>query len=162
LVGRRPDRCQPRRPWKSLTPPGRRTGTTCSRSGAELAAAPRVAGSSRPRLIASSARQARPLPISKRREPMSLCGTRSPARWRIGPRTIAASLDPLAAPTAAPVATWSETITLTQSYQLRQRHRTLCGLPSGNHPRTVLKLGIQIASSRRRQAWVRSRTDPPG
>ena len=42
---------------------------------------------------------------------MSWCGKRSPARWRIGPKRMAVSLDLLAAPAAAPVATWSPTIT---------------------------------------------------
>jgi hypothetical protein len=56
-AGKRPERCQPRRPWKSLLPPGRKKGRTCSRSGAELAAAPSVAGSSGPR---RAARRTRP------------------------------------------------------------------------------------------------------
>ena len=68
----------------------------------------RVAGSSGPRLQARRTRQKTPLPISKRREPMSWCGKRSPARWRIGPKRMAVSLDLLAAPAAAPVATWSD------------------------------------------------------
>jgi hypothetical protein len=110
-AGNRPERCQPRPPWKSLRPPGRRNGRTCSRSGAELAPAPSVAGSNGPRRTARSARAARPLQISKRRERMSWCGRRSPARWRIGPNKSAASRDRAVAPAAAPVATWSTTIT---------------------------------------------------
>ena len=54
----------------------------------------------------------KPLPISKRRERMSWCGRRSPARWSTGPRRSAASRDPLAAPAVAPIATWSATITV--------------------------------------------------
>jgi hypothetical protein len=80
-------------------------------TGAELAAAPSVAGSSGPRRAASRRRPATPLLISKRRERKSSCGRRSPARWRTGPRRSAASRDPLAAPAVAPVATWRATIT---------------------------------------------------
>ena len=51
-AGKRPERCQPRRPWKSLLPPGHKNGRTCLRSGAELAPAPSIAGSSGPRRTA--------------------------------------------------------------------------------------------------------------
>ena len=59
--------------------------------------------------------------ISRRRERKSWCGRRSPARWRIGPRRSAASRDLLAAPAAAPVATWSATITAALPSRLRAR-----------------------------------------
>jgi hypothetical protein len=42
---------------------------------------------------------------------LEACGNRSPARWRIGPAMRATTLEPLAAPPAAPIATCSETIT---------------------------------------------------
>jgi hypothetical protein len=72
---------------------------------------PSVAGSSGPRQGASSARPKRPLRISKRRSAMSSCGTRSQVRCSAGPRARAASREPVSAPSAAPVATWRETIT---------------------------------------------------
>jgi hypothetical protein len=111
LAGNGPERCQPWS-WKSFLPRGRRSGMRCSRSGAELAAAPSVAGSSGPRRAARRRMPARPLPISSRREWRSRCGTRSPAMWRTGPRRSAVSREPLAAPAAAPVATWRATITV--------------------------------------------------
>jgi hypothetical protein len=74
---------------------------------------------------------------------MSRWGRRSPARWRTGPSRSAASRDPLAAPAAAPVATWSTTITAAVLSDLRptshekgrakeERERSRC--PSGAFP----------------------------
>ena len=80
------------------------------RSG-QLATAPTVTGSSGPRRTARRAMPAIPVPISNRAEWKSRCGTRSPARCRAGPRRTAASREPVAAPSAAPVATWRATIT---------------------------------------------------
>jgi hypothetical protein len=94
-----------------LRPRGRSHRTMCSRSGAEAEAAPSVAGSSGPRETASRAIAKTPLRISKRRSSMSSCGTRSHARCSGGPRASAATRERVSAPSAAPVATWRETIT---------------------------------------------------
>ena len=145
LAGNGPERCQAWS-WKSFLPRGRRSGRTCSRSGAELAAAPSVAGSSAPRRVARRRMPARPLPISNRRERKSRCGMRSPAKWRTGPRRSAASREPLAAPTAAPVATWRATITAPYLAECPQPSRrpsnqrlgqleTKCGAVHGTSPR---------------------------
>jgi hypothetical protein len=107
----------------------------CSRSGEALATAPIVAGSNGPRLPTRRAKQKSPLPISNCRERMSRCGGRSPARWRIGPRTMAPTLEALAA--AVPVGTWSETITACRSVA----HRAFAGEGSAkNEPRAACGL----------------------
>ena len=111
-AGSPPDRCQPWKRWlgKSLRPLGRGRRTTCSRSGAEAAAAPSVAGSSTPRRNATRSNSATPLRSSNRRDGMSRCGIRSPTASLSSPSATAARRDGAAAPTAAPLATCRLTI----------------------------------------------------
>jgi hypothetical protein len=107
-----PERCQPRPSWNSFEPPGRGNRTTCSISGKQPAMAPTVAGSRAPRRAATRLTTNKPLPISKRRSWMSWCGTRSPTRCDDRPSAAAAARERTAAPTVAPKAACSETITL--------------------------------------------------
>lgn len=142
-----PERCQPRPPWKSLRPCGRSQGKMCSRSGAAAEQPPSVAGSSGPRERASRARPKRPLRISKRRSAMSSWGTQSQARCSGGPRASAASREPVSAPSAAPVATWRETITIDEVYTLR-RGRAAARFRIGAEPSGRREAGVSFALQR--------------
>jgi hypothetical protein len=124
-----------------LRPRGRSHRKMCSRSGAEAEAAPSVAGSSGPREAASRAIAKTPLRISKRRLSMSSCGTRSHARCSGGPRASAATRERVSAPSAAPVATWRETITDARStssvgMSARDRQRAKFKRPQGSSGRS--------------------------
>ena len=87
----RPAGASPGTRWlgKSFRPPGRGRGRTCSRSGAQEAAAPMVAGVERAALAASSTSAPIPERTSKPRDLTSQCGTWSPAACSSSPTTIA-------------------------------------------------------------------------
>src|SRR5581483_10195496 len=101
---------EPRWVGKSAFPPGRGSGRTCSRSGAEAETAPSVTGSSGPWTAARASTDTIPAAVSNRREAMSSCGTTSPRACRSGPSRSAARRERVAFPARAPVATWSVTI----------------------------------------------------